>query len=308
MGFDYSSSIPAPIWQGACLGEREATAAFEEMRFWLPIMSDHARLIRNGFDLAADDVFRYSDALGVAIDGVLAAVRETTPPFPPGQAECFIAETNRVVVPLRDFKAALTGLIEKCQIRTDRPAGLIEHVRREADLYLGIVNGLVGGQAPTREDLKIPAPNCHKAEPAALAPRSLIPSLGEAGALVLTDETLFFTEINGEHAATLSIYFRPGTQDQLSKDAAATGEAILALRNRMAEAVERGSTICQMKDLLSSARELVVSWAGQLQSLKTVVGTCAVPTGEVNFPFSILDHMLKEAGYTLELLDMACRA
>ncbi len=34
-------------------------------------------------------------------------------------------------------------------------------------------------------------------------------------------------------------------------------------------------------------------------------GSCSVPTGQVNFPFSLLDHMEREGMYSIELLDMA---
>lgn len=143
-------------WAGGSFSERETMGVMEEMRFWLRIMSDHAKLIRNGFDLAEEELFRFADALAENLDGMLARVQSVNPPFSPGEVQSFIAESNAVVVPLREFKADLEVAIRECRVMTDRPAELIDHVRREAEFFLGIINGLVGGPIPTRCNLKIP--------------------------------------------------------------------------------------------------------------------------------------------------------
>jgi hypothetical protein len=287
------------------LSEREAMAAVEEMRFWLWIMSDHAKLIRNGFDLAEEDLFRYSDALAQNLDVMLARVQSACPPFSPEQVQSLIAESNAVTVPLREFKADLVVAIRECRVMTNRPAELIDHIRRESEFFLGVINGLVGGPYPTRCNLKIPAPSGKETEPAALAPRSLIPYMGPLAAAILQDGILFFTQINGEHAVVLSLYFRPEVQEELMEETEGHGTKLLGLLEELTRKVVQGSCLRDMKDIIARIREATISWLEHLRTLKAAVGACSVPTGQVNFPYSLLDHMEREGMYSIELLDMA---
>ena len=121
-----------------------AMGVVEEMRFWLHIMSDHARLIRSGLDVADEGLFRYVDCLGVCIDELLAAVQSACPPFAPGQVECLIAEVNSRVTPLRDLKRNLAAMVRECRIHMQLPADMLEHIRREADFFLSIINRPMG--------------------------------------------------------------------------------------------------------------------------------------------------------------------
>ena len=294
---------------GACgegtLSEREAMAAVEEMRFWLWIMSDHAKLIRNGFDLAEEDLFRYSDALAQNLDGMLARIQSVNPPFLPEQVSSLIAESNAVTVPLREFKADLVVAIRECRVRTNLPAELIDHIRRESEFFLGAINGLVGGPYPTRCNLKIPAPPGKETEPAALAPRSLIPCMGQLAGAILQDGIVFFTRINGEHATVVSLYFRPEVQEDLREETEEYGQKLLGLLEELTAKVVQGSSFRDLKDIMDKIRESTISWLEHLRTLKAAVGSCSVPTGQVNFPFSLLDHMEREGMYSIELLDMA---
>ncbi len=292
-------------WAGGSFSERETMGVMEEMRFWLRIMSDHAKLIRNGFDLAEEELFRFADALAENLDGMLARVQSVNPPFSPGEVQSFIAESNAVVVPLREFKADLEVAIRECRVMTDRPAELIDHVRREAEFFLGIINGLVGGPIPTRCNLKIPAPPGKESEPAALAPRSLISCMGQFAQSILLDGILFFTHINGEHAQVLSIYFRPEIQEELAETTKGYGNRLLCLLDEMTDKIVQGSSFQEMKDVVTRIREATIPWLEHLRTLKTKIGSCSVPTGQVNFPYSLLDHMEREGMYSIELLDMA---
>ncbi|NLC38756.1 MAG: DUF2935 domain-containing protein, partial [Clostridia bacterium] len=64
--------------EGAAYDQRlplELEAALEEMRFWLRIMADHAKLIRNGFDLMEERLFRISDRFSLDYDELLRRVQ-----------------------------------------------------------------------------------------------------------------------------------------------------------------------------------------------------------------------------------------
>lgn len=282
-----------------------AVGMVEEMRFWLQIMSDHARLIRSGLDVTDEELFRYVDCLGLSIDELLALVQAASPPFSLGQVECLMAEANRRVTPLRELKRNLAAMVRECRIHIQLPADMLEHIRREADFFLGILNRPMGWPVPTRSDLEIPAPPAEENCPACLAPRSVIPCLGQGGAAVLLDEILFFADINAEHGIVLSLFFRPIVQDELSANTREAGERALGLFREMSQARRAGATLADMRGLIARDREAVSAWVDYLRCLKESIGCCRVPTGQVNFAYHLLHHMEHEACYTLELMDMA---
>jgi len=296
------SMIPQPALPA--LSPSLAMGVVEEMRFWLQIMSDHARIIRSGLDVTDESLFRCVDCLGVGIDELLTAVQSACPPFPQGQVECLIAEANRRVTPLRELKRNLAAMVRECRINIQLPADMLEHIRREADFFLGIINRPVGWPVPTRSDLEIPAPPAEANLPACLAPRSVIPYMGQGGAVVLMDEILFFADINAEHAAVLSLFFRPIVQDELSEKARELGEMGMGPFREMSQARLAGASLADMCGMIARSRDAVNAWVGYLRCLKESIGRCSVPTGQVNFAYHLLHHMEREACYTLELMDM----
>ena len=282
-----------------------AMGVVEEMRFWLHIMSDHTRIIRSGLDVTDERLFRYVDCLGVGIDGLLAVVQSAYPPFSPGQVECLMTDANRRVTPLRELKRNLAAMVRECRINIQLPADMLEHIRREADFFLGIINRPVGWPVPTRSDLEIPAPPAEANLPACLAPRSVIPCMGQGGVVVLVDEILFFADINAEHGAVLGLFFRPIVQDELSEKSRELGETGTELFCEMSQARLAGASLADMRGLIARSRDAVNAWVSYLRCLKESVGRCKVPTGQVDFPYHLLHHMEREACYTLELMDMA---
>ena len=200
-----------------------AMGVVEEMRFWLHNKSDHARLIRSGLDVADEELFRYVDCLGVRIDELLAVVQSAYPPFPPGHVECLIAEANRRVTPLRELKGNLAAMVRECRIHMQLPADMLEHTRREADFFLSIINRPMGWPVAVRSDLEIPAPPGEENLPACLAPRSMIPCMGQGAAPILMDEIMFFADINAEHGVVLSLFFRKVVNVELSGNTSQVG-------------------------------------------------------------------------------------
>ena len=241
-----------------------AMGVVEEMRFWLHIMSDHARLIRSGLDVADEGLFRYVDCLGMRIDELLAAVQSACPPFLPGQVECLVAEANQRVTPLRELKRNLAAMVRECRIHMQLPADMLEHMRREADFFLSIINRPMGWPVAVRSDLEIPAPPALENLPACLAPRSIIPCMGQGAATILMDEVLFFADINAEHGVVLSLFFRPVVQDELSTNTRQLGEAGLGLFREMSQARIAGASLADMRGLIAQDREAVSGWVGYL--------------------------------------------
>lgn len=301
------------LWGCARLTPEMALAAIQEIRFWLHIMQFHSRFIRNEFDTEEEELFRYTDSLARSITALMEYVDSEDDAVAANDAERLIDEANRVVVPLRELKADMKEAVSECRVRTALPSGLFDHIRREADFFLGTINGLVGGPVPTRGDLEIPAPSSSaSADLASLAPRSLIPGLiaqsPHCASEVLWDENLFFAEINAEHGPTMSLFFRPEVQESIADEARQLGEAIGKARNQLAQARTNGRPISDVKPLLEEYREATRPWIAFLEQLYSQVTKCAVPTGQVNFPVHLLEHMRNEAFYSMELVEMALRA
>ena len=91
--------------EGAAYDQRlplELEAALEEMRFWVRIMADHAKLIRNGFDLMEERLFRISDRFSLDYDELLRRVQLPLP-GPPEVAD-LMKKSGYLTEKFRDFK------------------------------------------------------------------------------------------------------------------------------------------------------------------------------------------------------------
>ncbi len=286
-----------------------AVAAIQEMRTWLELMQLHARLIRNTLNTEEERLFRYADSLAQAITALRRRFEGQDDMAIAGCARELIAETNAVVVPLRQLKAEMAEAVPRCCVICSLPADLLDHIRREADVFLGIINGLVGGPVPSRTDIGVPASPTAPDARASLAPRSLIPGLIASSPAcaneVLWDEIIFFTRINAEHGPVLALYFRPQVQEDLVRATTQFSEAIRPILDQLEAARQQGLSIPQARSLIEADIAATVPWVTYLRQLHAAILTCQVPTGQVNFPAQLAEHMAEEGDYSLQLMQMA---
>jgi len=110
----------------------------EQEIFWNRIMAEHAKFIRGLLDPTEVDLFNTADNFGTEFDELTkkaAALTEQTAMFPKVTEESLNAATR-----IRDFKAQGTqGLIE-CKIRSIAIPLLGDHVVREANHFIRILN------------------------------------------------------------------------------------------------------------------------------------------------------------------------
>jgi hypothetical protein len=111
-----------------------------EMLFWLRIMSDHIRFIRQMLDPSQTGLIETAEEFIVEFDDLylqardyasLLGVQGDVPSF-----DRFILDVRAAVLRLRDFKRALYQMIVDCRAIGLIPAELAEHVRDEADHFL----------------------------------------------------------------------------------------------------------------------------------------------------------------------------
>lgn len=270
----------------AFLGEirRELVAALEELKFWLRIMNEHTGLIRNGLDPTEERLFREADRFFMEL-APLRAEAETLIYTTPGDRIADLIERSlRIVSKLRDFKRNLTELIKECRILTILPADLIDHIRREADFFIGILHFVRGEPTPTKETIGIPDAR----ERALTVPRLLISDMPERVEEIALEETLFWLRQNMEHADVLALYFRPGIQNQLVQ---ITRSHAARLRDVLNEALEVNKHRRGLDKLLRRSQRVVMDWNAFLRQLFEALLHCSIPNGQINI-FPILDdHM-----------------
>ena len=125
------------LQSGAGMENSQQQLAEDEF-FWNQIMEEHAEFIRGYldptetelFDLADDFAVRYNE-LNTGIQGLRTGQQFTT----------FFDESLQLTEEIRDFKAQATQGILACGIRIIAPPLLADHVLREANHYLRLLNG-----------------------------------------------------------------------------------------------------------------------------------------------------------------------
>ncbi|MDI3280783.1 MAG: DUF2935 domain-containing protein, partial [Bacillota bacterium] len=272
-------------------------AVKEELRFWVGIMDDHAKFMRNGFDPTEEELFRRADELARELDEVkrrVDAFSETTP-----RREVAEVEERAVgaVRRLRGFKLEVIRGIRECRILTELPAELIDHLRREADYFLGVVDFLHRRPLPRRDELGLPDSD----RPVHVLPVQLIPFFRRQAFAIGVDLSLFWLKVHAEHAGVLVLFYRPVVQADLIRRTSNFQQELDLLYRRALEVDERRSGL---RELLREVRPAMEQWRDFLAQLFEEIRRCRVPTGQVNFPARLADHMRREADYYLAIISV----
>ncbi|AOY77544.1 DUF2935 domain-containing protein [Clostridium formicaceticum] len=273
------------------------SAAVDEMRFWLRIMFEHAKFIRGGLNPSQDQelFIRKAEHFAVNIERLFMMV-VNTPPHDARRVNTFVDDSINWTVALRDFKAQLFVLLEQCKAVAELPAPLLDHIRREADFFLTMLYRLKGLPVPPETVLGIPNANI----PTSLVPKLLIPFMGEHIPRIARDQNLFWLRIHREHGEVLLLVaYRPKIQDMLY-EATAKFEKQLEILLEEAKSVPEQPTALKLFN--TKAYAVMKEWHDFLQKLFRDVVECDVPSGQINAPALILDHMAREAQYYLEVL------
>ncbi len=279
------------------LSREAALAALEEMRFFLRIMFDHSRFLRNGFDPTEEELFEEANALAQELKQLVRRV-ETLPSNAATPTIFRLSEESLDVVRrLIAFKRRVHQLLLACAALSILDPGLVDHIRREADFFVGTLRRARGETTPTRELLGIP----DGGRPAQTMPRLLIPGAPkEQLFLIGVEEVLFWSRIHMEHAHELALYFRPGVQ---------------RLHTLRSQEFER-----RWQENLEEAREVERAGRGLVRLLRQTqllggdfrrflagtfdeLRTCSIPTGRANFWPLLADHMRRETDYLLDAVE-----
>lgn len=112
--------------------------------FWLRIMADHVKFIRGLLDPSERELVAQADAFSNEFDQLQLHARDLDSMLwhfrPNNDFVRFEDTVEKATIRLRDFKAAANELLENCAALALFPPLLADHVRREADHFLEILN------------------------------------------------------------------------------------------------------------------------------------------------------------------------
>lgn len=274
-------------------------AAIDEMSFWLRIMFEHAKFIRGGLDpsVGQETLIRTAERFAINIQS-LHSLTIQTPAQDAFRVNRLVDSSRVLTIPLRDFKAELFKLISDCQVIAELPAPLLDHIRREADFFLTMLNRLEGAPVAQEETLGIP----NGSIPTSLVPRLLIPFASGNILAIARDENLFWLRIHKEHGEVLLLVaYRPRIQEMLYD---ATQQFERDLNSLLEEAQRTPLEPTALRAFNKKAYGVMDNWNMFLRSAYSDVINCRVPSGQINTAALILDHMSREAEYYLRVLEI----
>lgn len=112
--------------------------------FWLRIMADHLKFIRGLLDPSEREVWSTSNSLSDKFDQLQLHARDFDSMLwhfrPNNNFSRFETEVTSSMVELRNFKVTAEELIKECSVLSLIPPLLADHVRREAEHFLEILN------------------------------------------------------------------------------------------------------------------------------------------------------------------------
>lgn len=118
-------------------------AIISENVFWLRIMADHLKFIRGLLDPSEREAFNQTQSLSDKFDQLNLHARDLESILWHSRVNNDFIRFEKTVttsmVQLRDFKATAEKLIENCSVLSLIPPLLADHVRREAEHFLEIL-------------------------------------------------------------------------------------------------------------------------------------------------------------------------
>ncbi|WP_207732419.1 DUF2935 domain-containing protein [Heliobacterium chlorum] len=116
----------------------------QENVFWLRIMGEHAKFIRSLLDQSERKIAQQAQAFSDEFDMLLAQARDLEgflwdfPQVP--TLPRFEEDIKSSTIRLRNFKKEAKELLERCAMLSLIPVALADHVRREAEHFLMIID------------------------------------------------------------------------------------------------------------------------------------------------------------------------
>lgn len=300
---------------------RELVGALEEKRFFDRIMFEHAKFMRAGLDPTEEAAFRTADRFAVAIEELWNRVMALPATVSDAVITGLIGENFELVRPLEAFKGETARALAECRVLAITPAELVEHLALETAFFLGILDRVAGNPTPTQAELLLSA----SSERTLLLPRRSFTDAQRCLTELTFEYGMFWIRRHMEHAAVLSLFFRPEIQAEYT-------EAMMQFRARFQEVLDAGQLVfgqarslepgkdsqpeCQGETVLPDPVDAWIRQALDVTTdfrdfMATVVDqlvTCSIPGNQANFWPLLGDHIRREGDYLIDALNRIRRA
>jgi hypothetical protein len=271
-------------------------AIADEIKVWLPILSEHLKFHRGGLDPSPkqDCIFQNLDYSARQLDQLFSFVfsleDSAAPPYN-NQTQLIYP----YVIATKDIKQFMYKGIKECEILSIIPSGLADHMIRETLRFLGIISNI----KPTRHELGIPGDDKRVIG----APRMLINTLPAAEKFTaLLEEIMFFSRINAEHAHYIAATTKPEIQSKIARKAK---EFEGQFRENLEKAVSVEKRKKGMDSLIEDSLKLMDRFRSFMLQLIKDAQSCSLPGEQMNHWPLLDNHLLREIDYFIELLKMA---
>ncbi|PTX55129.1 protein of unknown function (DUF2935) [Melghirimyces profundicolus] len=124
-------------------------AALFEHRFWLQVLGDHARFIRDSLAPGEKEAIRRAKGYVTAFDGLLENARR--PVTDPKAVRSLTGEAKQAAEGIREFKLSLVKAHLTASIGISLSPSFLNHMVNEVEEYLRLLSFLCRGEVPPRE-------------------------------------------------------------------------------------------------------------------------------------------------------------
>jgi len=270
----------------------------DEMRVWMPILSEHLKFHRGGIDpsIKQDCIFQNLDYSARQIDYLTGMI------FPMEAAAYDISrDPAKTILPqvlaVSDIKKFMYQGIKSCEILSIIPSELADHMRRETDRFIGII----GGPKSTRKELGMPGGDKRVLG----VPRMLLAELPpQEKFTAVVEEIMFFSHINEEHAHHIAMTTKPEIQEKLTRKAKEFEKSFKENLDRAKTVEEKGKGL---ERLVEDTLKLMKEFKNFGLLLQKGSQSCSLPGEQTNHWPLMDDHILREGDYFVELLLMAMK-
>lgn len=274
------------------LDDETLSAAYDEMSFWLYIISDHLKFLRSGLDPTQEELFRVLDDRAYQIDRLLKDLQKTKDM--PGSISVLIGPVLTIAANTRDFTQFMADGIKACRILSITPYEMALHMIRETIFFIAVMHSIANLPMPSREVLDIP----DRATPLSITARRLFQYLsGEIRTKALWEELAFWSHDFADHAMFIWALTRPD-QKKLQRRALQYEHNFTKLYRQV---ISINNFNRYFPRILRYAINMTEDFKGFLSTILDSQRQCDIQTN--GWP-QLSDHMIRETDYLLNILQL----
>jgi hypothetical protein len=274
------------------LNDETLSAAYDEMSFWLYIISDHLKFLRGCLDPTQEELFRVLDERAYQIDRLLKDLQKIE--WIPGSISALIGPVLTIADNTRDFIQFMADGIKSCRILSISPYDMALHMIRETSFFIAVMHSIANLPMPPREVLDIP----DSATPLSITAGRLFQHLtSETKIKALWEELAFWIHDFADHGMFIRTLARPD-EKPLQRRALQFERTFTKLYRQV---IRTNNSDRNLPRTLKYAFEISEDFKGFLSTVLDSQRQCDLQTN--GWP-QLSDHMIRETDYFLNILQI----